>query len=278
MEHLEGRVAVVTGAGSGIGRGMVRAFAAAGMRVVAADVDRDGLDATVAGVAGAGAGGAGAAAIAVPTDVTDLAQVRALAEAARDHFGRIDVVCNNAGVGVATPTDVMDLDAWRWVIDIDLWGVIHGVKVFLPLLEANGEGHLNATASMAGLLASEQLGAYNVAKHGVVALMATVERELRGRGSGVRASVLCPGAVNTGIVTNSSRRAAFAPDGHERATRYEERLRATLAGGMDPDEVGRLVLDAVRDDRFWVLTHPPMAALVRRQVDAITADGSLTRL
>ena len=280
MDDLRGRVAVVTGAGSGMGLGMARAFAADGMKLVLADVDTAALDAAVAGFAAAGT-----EAIGVKTDVSKLEQVEALAQAALDRFGAIHVAANNAGIGIPTNTERMKLDDWRWIIDVDLWGVIYGVHVFLPIIEKQGEGHITATSSMAGLIAARIMGAYNVAKHGVVAMMCTLERDLRSRHSPVRASVLCPGPINTGIGRNSAqlRPSTLGQPPRDPATRGQvtgkiaSNIEAMLAEGMDPDEVGRLVLDAVKTEKFWILTHPNFMKLVTRQNEAMLADRTLTR-
>jgi len=253
---------------------MVHAFAQAGMRLVVADLDDGMLAETLSEVERAGA-----EVIGRRCDVSDLSQVEALAASALDRFGAVHVLCNNAGVGIPTPTDAIDLDVWRWIIDVDLWGPIYGVKVFLPIMEAQGEGHINATSSMAGLVAAGTLGAYNVAKHGIVGLMTTLERDLRGRGSAVRSSVLCPGPIRTQITRHS---ALYRPAADTAATpdsiveRATANIQSAIEEGMDPDEVGHLVLEAIRQDTFWVLTHPRMARLVSRQVDALSADGSLT--
>jgi NAD(P)-dependent dehydrogenase (short-subunit alcohol dehydrogenase family) len=272
----QGRVAVVTGGASGIGRGMARSFAGAGMKVMLADLDEAMLAATAEELTGAGAEVA-----TTRCDVSKLEQVEALAEATIDRFGAVHVLCNNAGVGIPTPTHKLNLDDWRWIIDVDLWGPIYGVKVFLPLIESQGEGHINSTASLAGLVAGGVMGAYNVAKHGVVALMATLERDLRGRQSPVRASVLCPGPINTDISRHSVdyRPARTTPkaDGPVSGRAGERIQRMLEEQGMDPDEVGRMVLDAVHQQRFWVLTHPRFNKLLTRQLEALTTDQSLSR-
>jgi len=270
------KVAVITGAASGIGLGMARAFSGAGARLVLADIEQAPLDAAVAELRAAGA-----EAVGVRTDVSKLADIEALAEATLDTYGAVHVLCNNAGVGCAAPIGQTSLADWEWTLGIDLWGPIYGVKTFLPLIERQGEGHINSTASMAGLLATASLGAYNVAKHGVVALMASLERDLRVAKSRVRASVLCPGPINTNIVHSERNRPADSAAEHidtEQGQRFWSMLTETLAQGMDPDRVGHLVLDAVQTGRFWVLTHPSMAGLVQAQVEAMLADGSLVRV
>jgi NAD(P)-dependent dehydrogenase (short-subunit alcohol dehydrogenase family) len=270
MERIEDRVAVVTGAASGIGLGIARAFAGAGMKVVLADVRDDAVQEAAASLRDAGA-----QAVGVRTDVSKLEEVEALAQAALDAFGAVHVLCNNAGVGLFRPLAKTTMDDWRWTIDIDLWGPIHGVTTFLPIIEREDEGHINSTSSMAGLLAVPRLGAYNVAKHGVVALMATLERELRAAHSPVHTSVLCPGAVNTGIMANSAenrKQVTGAGDADKIASV------GAISGGMEPDDAGRLVLEAIRNDRFWVFTAPELLASVERQVQDMTATQSLSRL
>ena len=205
MQEFTDRVAVITGGASGIGLGMARALAARGMRLSIADLDEATLAAAVAEFEAAGV-----EVIGTTVDVSDLDSVQRLADVTMERFGQVNVLCNNAGVGIPTSARNMKLKDWKWIIDVDLWGPIYGVNVFLPLIEASGEGHVNSTSSMAGLISSGMMGAYNVAKHGVVALMAATERELRAKGSPITASVLCPGPINTNISRNSVQ---FRPGG-----------------------------------------------------------------
>jgi NAD(P)-dependent dehydrogenase (short-subunit alcohol dehydrogenase family) len=272
---VKGKTAVVTGGASGIGRGIVRCLAGQGMNVVLADIEQDPMDEVVAELATRGS-----EAIGIRTDVSKLEQVEALAAAAVERFGAVHVLCNNAGVGVSNPVGATSMEDWRWTLDIDLWGPIHGVHVFLPLMERQGEGHINSTASMAGLYAGASLGAYNVAKHGVVALMASLERDLRLAGSPVRASVLCPGPINTNIVVSERNRPAESAAQHaesDAGKKFWDILTKTLSEGMNPDEVGPMILDAVANDKFWVLTHPEMASWVTKQSEKMVADRTLTR-
>ena len=174
----------------------------------------------------------------------------------------------------------MKLKDWEWIINVDLWGPIYGVHVFVPLLEEQDEGHINATSSMAGLISSGMMGAYNVAKHGVVALMASLVRELRAKKSNVLASVRCPGPINTDISRHSVeyRPGQSKPkaDGASQG-KMAKSIQETLEQGMPPDEVGELVAQAIAEDKFWILTHPPWAKAVKKQLDALVEDQTLTR-
>ena len=275
MQEFSDRVAVITGAASGIGLGMARAFSARGMKLVLADLDQSALDRAISEFSDAGVQVVGQS-----CDVSKLDQVEALADKAIGTFGNVHVMCNNAGVGIPTSARNMKLADWKWIIDVDLWGPIYGVKVFLPLIEAAGEGHINATSSMAGLISSQMMGAYNVAKHGVVALMAATERELRSKKSPITASVLCPGPINTNISRNS---VEFRPgrskpkvDG-EKSAKMARNIQAGLEQGMDPDEVGELVASAIAENKFWILTHPHWTKAIQKQLDAMNDNRSLTK-
>ncbi len=275
MKDFESRVAVITGGASGIGLGMARAFASRGMKLVIADLDGKALDAAVAEFEAADVPIVGQA-----CDVSKLEDLESLAEVALGTFGAVHVMCNNAGVGIPTSARKMKLADWKWIMDVDLWGPIYGVKVFLPIIEEQGEGHICSTSSMAGLISSQMMGAYNVAKHGVVALMAAVERELRAKKSNVTASVLCPGPINTNISRHSVEfrpgKAKPKADG-EKAGKLARSIQASLEEGMAPDEVGELVADSIAENKFWILTHPRWAKAVQKQLDAMVEDQSLTR-
>jgi NAD(P)-dependent dehydrogenase (short-subunit alcohol dehydrogenase family) len=274
VKDLQGRVAVITGGASGIGLGMARAFAGAGAKLVIGDLDQGALARVTEELTQAGAEVVGRS-----CDVSELEQVEALADLAVDSFGGVNVLCNNAGIGIPTATHKMKLADWKWIIDVDLWGPIYGVNVFLPLIEEQGEGHINSTSSMAGLIAGEMMGAYNVAKHGVVALMATLERDLRGRKSPVTASVLCPGPINTDISRHS---VEFRPgqakpkaDG-QTSGKAANKIQSILENGMDPDEVGRMVLEAITSGEFWILTHPRWTKAMQKQIDEMNDTRNLT--
>lgn len=274
MQEFKDRVAVITGGASGIGLGMARAFARRGMKLVIADLDEVALKNVVAEFEGAGV-----AVVGQMTDVSQLDQVEALAETAIGAFGGVNILCNNAGVGIPTSARKMKLKDWKWIIDVDLWGPIYGINVFLPLIEQSGEGHINSTSSMAGLIAGQMMGAYNVAKHGVVALMASTERELRAKQSPITTSVLCPGPINTNISSHSVQfrpGQAAAPTDGKKFGKMGSNIQAMLEQGMNPDEVGELVADAIRDNRFWILTHPRWIKTVQKQLDALREDQSLT--
>jgi len=253
MEHLENKVAVVTGAGSGIGLALAKRFAGEGMRVVLADVEEPALQDAAAEVAHAGA-----ETLAVPTDVSDADAVEALAATTLDRFGAVHVVCNNAGVGGVGPA--WDLALWRWVIDVNLWGVVHGVRTFLPILREQGEGHIVNTASWAGIVPGMVGPAYIASKHAVVGLTERLFHELAGTGIGV--SVVCPGVVSTQIVDaerNWPSELGPPPTGALSADEQEvlDLFRSVLeADGIDPADVADAVVEAVTSSRFWVLTHP----------------------
>ncbi|MDA3041306.1 MAG: SDR family NAD(P)-dependent oxidoreductase [Actinomycetota bacterium] len=252
MESLSGKTAVVTGGASGMGRAMALRFARAGMNVVIGDVDDD-----RAGAVAAEARGHGVQALAVHTDVSDESANIALNAAACDAFGRVNVVCLNAGVtGSAGRSWTLSVKDWDWTLGILLDGVVHGVRAFVPGIVEHGDGHVVMTASIAGHVSSAYSGPYMVAKHGVVALAETLHHELRAEKSAVGVTCLCPGFVNTDIVAATRRRkvgeaGAVQDDLGGKWLDFSERA---LAGGLDPELVGEQVHDAILDGQFWLFT------------------------
>lgn len=260
--QMDGRVAVVTGGASGIGLGIARRLAAQGMQLVIADIDNEPL-ARAARELGA---------MPVRTDVSDAASVQALADAVMERFGAVHVVCNNAGVGSSGMIADMNLSDWRWMIEVNLFGVIHGVTSFLPLLKRNAEGgHLVNTASIGGLASMPGLGAYAVTKFGVVALTETLAQELALENSRVGVTVLCPGTVKTNIKHSTRNRPAALADGKLADVDLEQSDFGAHMRWADPDEVGDVVVRAIRRGDLYALTHPEMCAPIGTRHDAIAA-------
>ena len=268
MFDLVGRTAVITGAASGIGRAMVRRFSEEGMTVVAADVDAAALEKLVADP------GFSSPVRAVPTDVSDPSSVEALADLVYREFGEVGVLCNNAGVGPMGTIWEVGVREWDWVLGVNLWGVINGVRSFVPrMLDSGMEGHVVNTASMAGLIAGREmtpwrLGAYAASKHAVVAISHTLYAELRTARAPIGVSLLCPAAVNTRIWDTERFRPPPSSDAEPvrpsspEADRLRSRLRAGVEVGTTPEEVAGLVLEAVRQDRFYVFASPGSAGQV----------------
>lgn len=269
MQDLEGKVAVITGAASGIGRGIARAVARARMRLVLADVDEGGI-AEIASELRDG----GAEVLGVRTDVRHASELDALARATLDAYGAVHLVCNNAGVLVGGHAWEKTDDDWRWVIDVNLFGVVNGLRSFVPILIDQGEpAHIVNTASVGGFMIGPYLSPYIVSKHAVVALTESVFHELAALGAPVKISVLCPGAIDTGI-TDSERvrpadRAETAALRSPAEKAFDEMLRTGVSAGMPADEVGDIVLDGVRAERFWIYTHPIVAAPIRDRAESI---------
>lgn len=263
------QVAVVTGAGSGIGRALALAFAARGTRVVLADVDEAGMAETVDLIGGT------AESLVRRCDVSSGAEVEALAVATVERFGRADVICNNAGVSGGGPIwDFTEAD-WTFLLGVNLWGVIHGVRSFVPRFLAQGSGHVVNTASLAGLIAAPGLGSYNTSKHAVVGLTETLYRDLLGTGKAVSASVLCPSWVNTRIYDGDRSRPEALKNPEALVDPAVQAAIQELAAGffataMSPDDVASMVLDAIETDRFWILTHPEMTPAVTARFESLS--------
>ena len=269
MEELAGKVAVVTGAASGIGLALSRALSAEGMKVVLADIEDAALDAAVAGFPD------GAEVLAVHCDVSDPAAVDALRDAAVERFGTVHVVANNAGVSTGGPVWSHTPEDWEWVLGVNLYGVVNGVRSFAPLLIEQGEGHIVNTASMAGLSSPPFMGVYNVSKHAVVTLSETLFGDLALAGAeGVGVSVLCPGWVQTRI-HEAARNRPDAPeeDPDGAAAGFAEVAAALIASGLEPDDVAQMVVDAIRTRRFYILTHPEWKPMISGRVEHILSES-----
>jgi NAD(P)-dependent dehydrogenase (short-subunit alcohol dehydrogenase family) len=266
MQIEGGQVAVVTGAGSGIGRALAERFAAAGCHVVLADIDEADMAETAARCEAAGA-----ETLSVPTDVSKEASVNALASAAIDAFGSVRIVCNNAGVASRGDPWFGPISQWEWTFGVNVYGVVHGIRAFLPHLAMGGGGHIVNTASIAGLMPG--FGAsYDASKHAVVALSEDLYLELQNANLGISVSVLCPGWVRTNIIdadrhwpTELGERPVLDPV-RETITHH---VRRAVDEGLTPAAAADAVFDAVVADRFWVLPQPDFFELVVRRFERI---------
>jgi NAD(P)-dependent dehydrogenase (short-subunit alcohol dehydrogenase family) len=248
MDDFKGRVAVVTGAASGIGLALTERFLEEGMRVVLADVEKDNLDKQVARLTAEGGDVLG-----VVCDVRDPDSVKDLAARTLAHYGAVHVVFNNAGVGPAGPMLETTPEDWRWIVDVNLLGVAYGVTTFGPIMKEAGEGHIINTASEAGHVSSAVLGMYTATKHAVVGLSESLYRELEG--TGVSVHCLCPNLVKTQIFNSERNR----DDGVEMTASQTATIaplrEAITTLGITPAQVAGDIIDAMRADQFWIFTH-----------------------
>jgi len=255
MDDLAGRVAVVTGAAGGIGLELAAQLAAAGMRVVMADVDRERLEAAAGGIDGE--------VMALPADVARPADVEGLAEQARARFGSVHVLCNNAGVTRPGRAWELDIDEWEWLLSVNVLGVVNGIRAFVPSMLDRGEpGHIVNTASIGGLLPYAGISAYTASKYAVVGLSESLRLDLSAIGAPIGVSVLCPGPTETEFRAHSR---ALHPDGptEDVAGEYDGVVR------IPATEAATLVIDAIRSNRFWVLTHPAYRDPIERRARGI---------
>ena len=255
MQDLKGKVAVVTGAGSGIGEGIARSAAEAGMKVVVADIDLEKAQSVASDL--------GDSAMAYQVDVASLASVEALRDAALERYGSVHLLCNNAGVWIGAMMHDADIKDWQYLINVNLYGVIHGVTAFLPLLVEQGEGHIVNTASMGGLISGPPEGLYTTTKFAVVGLSEALAMEIADNGVGV--SVLCPGLVNTNLITQSF---AVRPNEFDPGIDHQQPA-PDVANGISPLVVGDQVIDAVRDGSFYVITHDEYRDIIAMRHDGI---------
>jgi NAD(P)-dependent dehydrogenase (short-subunit alcohol dehydrogenase family) len=274
VDDFQGKVAVVTGAASGIGLALATRFGREGMRVVLADVEREPLDAAAKAL---GAELGDDRVLAVPTDVRDEAAILALAAATFATFGTAHVVCNNAGVGVGGMAWEVPADRWRWIVDVNLLAVAHGIRAFVPRMIEQGEGHVVNTASSAGILTGPAMSPYYATKHAVVALSESLHFDLQLSGAPVGVSVLCPEWVRTNIADSDRNRPAEVapaevPAGIDEGA-VRQFIQSLVEGGLDPADVAAQVADAVRTGRFYVLTHATTVDTARHRWDAIASGG-----
>jgi NADP-dependent 3-hydroxy acid dehydrogenase YdfG len=268
MKDFKDKVAVITGAASGIGLALAQYCVRVGMKVILADVEPAALAKTEAEMKSTGA-----MVLAVPTDVSQANHVEALAQIALKAFGAVHLLCNNAGVATTGTIWESSVTDWEWVIGVNLWGVVHGVRTFVPIMLAQDtECHIVNTASLAGLLSFPRACVYAVTKHGVVNLSEALHHELAERGGKVKVSLLCPGLVKTRIVdcerNRPERLAATAPMGSVEAAGWET-LRQQMQTAMPPAQIAEAVFQAIREERFYILTHPEWQDGIRTRLEDI---------
>jgi NAD(P)-dependent dehydrogenase (short-subunit alcohol dehydrogenase family) len=270
MRELAGKTAFVTGGASGIGFALGAAFAQAGMKVMLADIETDALAEAVKSLHDFGPNVRG-----VACDVADSTSVERAAKASHQAFGNVHVVCNNAGVAAAGGIDNISLDNWRWVLDVNLMGVLHGIRTFLPHIRAHGEGgHIVNTASMAGMNSGLGFSPYVASKFAVVGMSEGLATQLKPFGIGV--TVLCPGFVRTRIGESGRNRperygATQTPDPASPAGLLLAQIAERLQSGLDPSDIAARVLAAIREDELYVFTHPEMRAELEDRFAAIMA-------
>ena len=262
MKDLAGRVAVVTGGASGIGRGLAERFAAESMSVVVADIEEPPLHGTVDAIRAAGG-----EALAVVCDVSSWPSVEALRNTVVETYGPADVLCNNAGVAATGTVSELSLESWEWCLGVNLWGVIHGCRAFLDAMIERGSGHIVNTASVLGHITSAGLGPYNVSKHGVVAFSETLHAEMLVESTGVGVTCLCPGLVSTNILDSERNRPERLRDhpgvdgtwdsdmvAGDAESDTRAAIRDLYAQALRPSAVADLVVRAIGAEQLWLFT------------------------
>ena len=283
MKAFRDKVAVITGAASGIGRAIADRCATEGMRVVLADIEEKALVQVETRLKSDGA-----SVLSVVTDVSKIEDIEALAQRTLETFGAVHLLCNNAGVGSGSTAWDTTVNEWKWVLGVNLWGVIHGTQVFVPImLEQDSESHIVNTSSITGLLPYHPSAAYHASKHAVVALSEKMYYDLGENRSKVKVSVLCPGWVKTRILEAERNRPTELQDDAAELVitpEMEKVMRGTqhaIETGMTPSAVADQVFQAIRNDQFYILTHPEFTPIVRARMETIAAGSdpqSLARL
>lgn len=274
MREFRDKVAVVTGAASGIGKAAATRFCEEGMKVVLADIEVSALEEAVNELQGAGHEVHG-----VVTDVSQREEVQHLADETVAIFGKVNIVHNNAGVVRAGTLEELTDDDWQWVLGVDLWSVIYGVSIFLPLVKQSGEGHFINTSSTSGLQATPNIAPYSVAKFGVLALTETLSLELAETGLPIGASVLCPGAVATRICeSDRNRLAAGAAPALDSATddTFKDQAGAIVQAGIAPAVVADMIMTAIRANEFWILTHADWKRVMQERLAGLVDNQLVT--
>ena len=272
MDDFEGKVAVITGAASGIGLAIAHRCAQEGMKVVLADVEQAALSQAAGELKEAGA-----EVLAVVTDVSQAADMAALARQTRDTFGGVHLLCNNAGVGAGSTAWDSSLNDWAWVLGVNLWGIIHGLREFVPLMLAQGgEGYIVNTASLAGLISYHASAPYHASKHAVVALSEKLYYDMAAQGGRIKVSVLCPGWVNTQIMDSDRNRPPGLTDPETLPVKPEaeaavEEMRQSAATGISAAAVAESVFKAIKDEQFYILTHPELTPYVQARLATIAS-------
>jgi NAD(P)-dependent dehydrogenase (short-subunit alcohol dehydrogenase family) len=268
MKDFSGKTAVITGAGSGFGREFARFGAALGMRLVLADIQQDALDAVAAELREGGA-----EVLALRTDVSKAADMEALAAAAFEKFGRVHLLFNNAGVGAGGFIWENSVADWEWVLGVNVWSIIHGVRLFVPkMLEQGDECHVVNTASVAGLLSAQLMGVYNVSKHAVVTFSETLYQDLLVAKANIGVTVLCPAFVPTGIANSERNRPVELGAGELTASQKiaaQATVKAVSSGRMTAEDVAAKVFDCIREKKFYCITHPKILGSVELRLQDI---------
>lgn len=271
MDKFEGKVAVITGAASGIGRAIADRCAREGVKIVLADIEQEALARAAIELEDTGA-----TVLAVQTDVSDHNEVEALLQKTLDEFGAVHLLFNNAGVVVGGAIWEQSLTDWQWILGVNLWGVIHGVRTFVPImLKQDTECHIVNTASGASFRSAPGVGSYKVTKHGVVSLSETLYHELNEINSKIKVSVLCPGATDTDIMTGDRNRSEElqGPNTQDSLGPWHqqqwERLGSVLESGMAAGEVADKVFTAIVDETFYIVTHPSILDTARLRMSEI---------
>lgn len=277
MTEFQGKVAVVTGAASGIGRAMAERFAEEGMKVVLADVETTALEKTTSEMKAEGAD-----VTPILCNVAEKKDVERMASEAVHAYGTVHVLCNNAGVGMTGFTWEIDLKDWEWVMGVNLWGVVYGIHYFTPIMLKNGEPcHIVNTASMAGLTNGPNMAPYYTTKNGVVSVSETLYKEFEMLGANVGVSVLCPGWVNTRIHESDRNRPSGPVEIDENnvvAQQYREMVEQFLKKGLTPQEVAQMTFDAIKNKQFYILPHAHWKPIIETRMQDILQDRNPTQV